>query len=232
MRLDKYLTDHHKDVTRSQFSDFIKRGFVTVDGKVVTKPSFDVSDHNQVEFNKTDIFVSRGGEKLEHAMDAFNIQVLNKIVVDIGASTGGFTQSVLNRGAKHVYAYDVGTNQLAQTLREDARVTSYERTNILDVTIPENDFVVMDVSFTSVLPILTHIALQTKEIVFLLKPQFETTKEKLKKGILKSEKEVSKIIEKTTQHLKSLSFKIIGFTPSPITGKEGNQEYLIYCQRS
>jgi len=232
LRLDKYLTNHHKDITRSQFSDFIKRGFVTVDGKVVHKPSFDVNDHNEVILKKSEVFVSRGGEKLEHALDVFGISVQDKVVVDVGASTGGFTQSVLNHGAKHVFAYDVGTNQLAAALKMNPQVTSYEQTNILDVDIPKNDLVVIDVSFTSVLPILTHLSNQTKTIIFLLKPQFETTKEKLKKGILKSDKEVSKIIEKTTDHIKSLSFMILGFSPSPITGKQGNQEYLIYCQRS
>lgn len=232
MRLDKYLTDHYKDITRSQFSDFIKRGFITVDDKVITKPSFDVLEHHVVKFNKDEVFVSRGGEKLEHAIDVFGIDISNKVVIDVGASTGGFTQSVLNHGAKHVYAYDVGTDQLAKSLRSDVRVSSFEQTNILDVNLPLNDLIVIDVSFTSVLPILSHVTPFAKEIIFLLKPQFETTKDMLKKGILKSEKEISKIIEKTTQHLKSLSLQILGFTPSPITGKDGNQEYLIYCTRS
>lgn len=219
---------NHEDITRSQFSDHIKRGFVTVNDKVVLKPAFEVEAADVVVFNKTELFVSRGGEKLTHAIEVFDVAIKDKVVIDVGASTGGFTQTALNYGAKHVFAYDVGSNQMVESLKNDPRVSSYEQTNILDVVIPPNDLCVIDVSFTSVLPILSHLKAYTKEMIILLKPQFETTKDKLKKGILKSEKEVASIIEKTTKHIKSIGFQIIGFTPSPITGKAGNQEYLIH----
>jgi len=219
---------NHPDITRSQFSDYIKRGFVTVNDKVILKPAFEVTTNDVVIFNKAEVFVSRGGEKLTHAIEVFDVSLKNKVVVDVGASTGGFTQTALNFGAKHVFAYDVGTNQMVDRLKKDPRVSSYEQTNILDVIIPPNDLCVIDVSFTSVLPILSHLKGYTNEMIILLKPQFETTKDKLKKGVLKSEKEVALIIEKTTKHIKLLGFQIIGFTPSPITGKAGNQEYLIH----
>jgi 23S rRNA (cytidine1920-2'-O)/16S rRNA (cytidine1409-2'-O)-methyltransferase len=221
---------NHPDITRSQFSDYIKRGFVTVNDKVILKPAFEVTADDVVVFNKAEVFVSRSGEKLMHAVEVFDVNLKGKIVVDVGASTGGFTQTALNYGAKHVFAYDVGTNQMVAGLKNDIRVSSFEQTNILDVQLPLNDLCVVDVSFTSVLPILSHLSSQTNEIILLLKPQFETTKDKLRKGILKSEKEVSLIIEKTTKHIYALGFQVLGFTPSPITGKAGNQEYLIHVQ--
>ncbi|WP_025725281.1 TlyA family RNA methyltransferase [Acholeplasma granularum] len=231
MRLDVYLTTKYPEYTRSKLSDLIKRGFVTVNGNQIIKPGFIVDSSMDIKLTKKDIFVSRAGEKLDDALDLFNLSVTNFTVIDVGASTGGFTQSVLSRGANHVYAYDVGKNQLDEKLKEDKRVTSFEETNILDVNVPSNDLIVIDVSFTSVLPILTHLSTQTSQIIFLLKPQFEGEIKHLKKGILKSEKIINQIIENTTKHINYLNYKIKGFTKSIIKGKEGNQEYIFYITK-
>lgn len=233
MRLDVYLAESQTDYSRSKISDLIKRGYITVDGIVQSKPGFEVTGQEVIKIEKEDIYASRAGEKLDHALNLFDISVKDYTVIDVGASTGGFTDVCLKHGAKHVYAYDVGENQLIERLLNDERVTSLEKTNILDINVPKNDLVVIDVSFTSVLPILTHLKLQTNEIIFLLKPQFETFKEGLnKKGILKDEKILKRIIEKTTQHIFSMGYQINGFTKSPIKGKEGNEEFLFYITRS
>lgn len=233
MRLDVFLAEKYTAYSRSKIADLIKRGFVQVDKKTITKPGAEITGLEDVKIVKEDIFASRAGEKLDHAIHVFSLEFYDKTVIDVGASTGGFTDCALKNGAKHVFAYDVGTDQLIERLRLDDRVTSLENTNILDVKLPSNDICVIDVSFTSVLPILTHLKDQTNEIVFLLKPQFESEKDGLnKKGVLKDQKILQRIIEKTTKFVISIGFQIKGFTKSPIKGKEGNEEFLFYISRS
>ncbi|VEU82178.1 TlyA family RNA methyltransferase [Acholeplasma hippikon] len=232
MRLDVFLAENYSEYTRSKISDLIKRGFVTVNDKTVTKPGYEVIGTEDVKIVKEDIYASRAGEKLAHAIEIFSLNFKDLTVIDVGASTGGFTDVSLKNGAKHVFAYDVGTMQLLERLKNDERVTSLENTNILDVMVPENDICVIDVSFTSVLPILDHLKEQTNEIVFLLKPQFEATKDALnKKGVLKDQKVLSRIIEKTTKFITTIGYEVKGFTKSPIKGKEGNEEFLFYIRR-
>jgi len=231
MRLDVFLAEQNKDLSRSRISDLIKRGFVLVDDKPVTKPGFSVLENHKVEIIKTDLLASRAGEKLEHALDAFQIPLRDLTIIDVGASTGGFTDLAIKSGAKHVYAYDVGRDQMVDYLKSHPQVSSFEETNILDVKVPENDLCLIDVSFTSVFPILKHLKNQTDTILFLLKPQFESEGQGLKKGILKDEKVLKRIMAKTTQTIIEIGFNVKGFTPSPIKGKDGNQEFLFLIQK-
>lgn len=231
MRLDKYLTEKGLVKSRSQGQDIIKRGFVKVNDQVVLKTGYDIKEDDLIAVEKEVFYVSRGAEKILHAIHMFDIDLSEKTVVDVGASTGGFTQVCLSQGASKVYAYDVGKNQLDNQLRVDKRIISFEETNILDVKLPPHDMCVIDVSFTSIIPILTHVMQFSNEIVFLLKPQYETDGKHLKKGVIKSEKTQQQVIEKTIQAINNIKFKLIGFTPSPITGKDGNKEYLFYITR-
>lgn len=233
MRLDIFLSEKYNEYSRSKISDLIKRGYILVDNKVITKPGFEITGNEEIAIVKEEIFASRAGEKLDHAVHTFGLNLMDKVVIDVGASTGGFTDVSLRNGAKHVYAYDVGTDQLISRLKEDPRVTSFENTNILDVKVPLNDICVIDVSFTSVLPILEHLKDQTNEIMFLLKPQFESKKEGLsRKGVLKDQKILQRIIENTTRFITSIGYEIKGFTKSPLKGKEGNEEFLFLISRS
>jgi len=232
MRLDIYLSEKNKDLSRSRISDLIKRGFVLVDGKTINKPGYEVTGNETFEILKSDLLASRAGEKLEHAVDVFGISLNGLIVIDVGASTGGFTDFSIKAGAKHVYAYDVGHDQMVEHLKNHPQVSNFEGTNILDVAIPLNDLVLIDVSFTSVFPILKYLKDYTKRILFLLKPQFEAEGQGLnKKGILRDEKVLKRIMEKNTKTIIEIGFKIKGFTPSPIKGKDGNQEFLFLIER-
>lgn len=230
MRLDKYIQENFLEYTRSKAADIIKRGFVYVDGKVVTKPGYELKGHEQIEI-KYDGFASRAGEKLDYAIRLFDVDVKDYVAVDIGASTGGFTDCLLKAGVHEVYAYDVGKNQMIERLKNDPRVHSFEETNILDVKIPKNDICVIDVSFTSIIPILNHIKDDTNLILFLFKPQFETQGRGLKKGILKDIKIQQQAIQNITMFIQSINYRILGFTKSPIEGKDGNEEFLFLIQK-
>lgn len=232
MRLDLYLANHKDIKTRSKASDLIKRGFIAVNGKVVKKAGYEINETDQIEVLTDTFFASRGGEKLLHALDAFGLSLKDLIIVDVGASTGGFTDVSLKEGAKQVYAYDVGKNQMIDALKHHPQVKSFEETNILDIELPEHDLCLIDVSFTSVIPILNHVSKTSKRILFLLKPQFETEGKGLKKGILKDEKMHQIVMKQTTKHITQLNYLIKGFVPSPIAGKDGNKEYLFYIERS
>lgn len=231
MRLDIFLNQKYPEYSRSKLSDFIKRGFVTVNDKVITKPGYIVHDLDEILLVKDDIFVSRAGEKINYAFDLFDMDLRDLYVVDVGASTGGFTQSAILRGAAHVFAYELGKDQMVLELKQDPRVTSYEGTNILDVLLPNHDLAMVDVSFTSVIPILNHLSQFSKEIIFLLKPQYEVDPSLLKNGILKEPKVVSRLIDKIYQTIRTLGYEVKGFTMSPVKGKEGNQEYIFYMTR-
>ncbi len=231
MRLDNYLTNKNPEYTRSKITDLIKRGFVKVNDKTVNKAGFKVYDGDIIKLEKENVYVSRGADKLKHALSTFNLSFDNLIVVDVGSSTGGFTEIALESNAKLVYAYDVGTNQLDPRLKENDKVLSFEGTNILDVVLPLNDICIVDVSFTSVIPILNHLKDQTNEIIFLLKPQFEVDRKDLKKGILKDLRKHNDVIKKITDFINDINYKIKGFTRSSVKGKEGNTEYFFYIKR-
>lgn len=183
-------------------------------------------------------YVSRGGLKLEKAMDVFGVDVAGKVCMDIGASTGGFTDCMLQNGAVKVFAVDVGYGQLAWTLRQDPRVVCMEKTNIRYVT-PENigeplDFASVDVSFislTKVLPPARKLLKNDARMVCLIKPQFEAGREKVgKKGVVRDPAVHSEVIRKIIDHAKSIGFSILNLDFSPVKGPEGNIEYLVYLQ--
>lgn len=183
-------------------------------------------------------YVSRGGLKLEKAMAEFPIDLHGKTVMDIGASTGGFTDCMLQNGAKKVYSIDVGYGQLAWKLRTDPRVVSLERTNVRYLTpeqVPEPiDFFSVDVSFISlrlVLPVAQKFLAPGAQAVCLIKPQFEAGREKVgKKGVVRDRKVHAEVIQTIADFCVSIGFSVLGLTYSPVKGPEGNIEYLIYLQ--
>lgn len=185
-------------------------------------------------------YVGRGGLKLEKAVRAFHLDLKGKTAADIGASTGGFTDCMLQNGARKVYAMDVGYGQLDWKLRKDPRVVVMERTNVryLDpATIPDTiDFISIDVSFISlklILPVAYRLLKQEGELVCLLKPQFEAGREKVgKNGVVRDRSVHKEVIMELLAHLKGYPFTLVDMAPSPITGAKGNIEFLVYCRKS
>lgn len=231
MRLDIYLTHNNQVKSRSEATDLIKQGLVLVNDKVVTKAGLIINDQDQVVVLQNRMFVSRAGEKLLQALNTFNIDLRDQVIIDIGSSTGGFVDCCLKNGAKQVYAYDVGTNQLHESLRNHPQIVLKENTNILDVDLPDNDYILIDVSFTSIKPIIKHILPKLSLAICLLKPQFETVAANLKKGVVKNQKVISQIMKDFTQFINDHQLKVIGFVPTKLKGKDGNQEYLFYLTR-
>lgn len=238
-RLDVLLVKRGLAESREKAKAVIMAGEVFVDNQREDKAgqTFPVSSRIEVRGKKMK-YVSRGGYKLERAMESFPINLDGKICMDVGSSTGGFTDCMLQNGAAYVYAIDVGTNQLAWKLRQDERVKSMEKTNIRYVT-PEDigeavDFVSIDVAFISLTKVLTPVKLLMKEkgqMVCLIKPQFEAGREKVgKKGVVRDKKVHEEVIEMVMNHALGLGFHILGIDHSPIRGPEGNIEYLLYME--
>lgn len=216
----------------------ILAGDVTVNGHVVTRAAAPVTEDTDVGIIQPPPYVSRGGFKLAHALSAFGVDVAGETVLDVGASTGGFTDVLLQHGARKVYAVDVGTNQLAWALRQDARVVSMERTNIRHLeSLPEPiDGAVIDVSFISlrlVLPVVLRLLKPDGWIIALVKPQFEAGRAQVGKGGVVKEIRVHRdvlrrILDWAVEH----GLAIHGCTSSPILGPAGNREFLIALSRS
>ena len=226
MRLDQFLVDQDLVETRAKSKDLINRGFVFVNGIAVLKSSYSVKQDDLIKIEKDIQFVSRGGDKLNQFLMDLNINIKDNICIDVGASTGGFTQVLLHHGAKKVLTYDVGKDQLHPMLREDSRVLIHERTNILDVVIPEHDLMVIDVSFTSVIPILKHVMHHATNIIVLVKPQFEQLTQY--KYVIKDEKIRQHILDRVEKNMMQLGYTIIMKKDATIQGKKGNQETLYY----
>lgn len=224
MRLDTYLKENLA-ISRSRASDLIKLQSVKVNGVICKKTSYQVKESDQVEVLETLKYASRSGEKLEEAIVKYALDFSGKTVLDVGSSTGGFTDCSLAFGAKHVYAYDVGNNQMIPRLKEDRRVSVYENTNILNAFPDRVDICLVDVSFTSIKPIVTHLKNHAKLYVLLFKPQFEIGKEHIKKGIIKDEKKVLKMLSEFQIFLQAHSIHTLGYIPV-LKGKKGNQEYM------
>lgn len=235
MRLDLYLVNNGYFKSRELAKIAIENSLVLIDGNVVTKPSF---DYVKGEIKVTDPYkyVSRGGYKLEGAINNFYLDFKDKVIVDIGSSTGGFTDCSLQNGARLVYAIDVGTNQLDSRLKNDKRIISMEETNFLDVDSFDEkiDFYVTDVSFISIKKILKHLdELDADNIIILIKPQFEADPSWLNKnGILKDRSRHYEILKDVNDYINSIGYKIHKIIPSPIKGKTGNIEYLAYVKRT
>lgn len=239
-RLDRIVVEKGLIASRERAKAIIMEGGVYVNGFPVTKPGAMVPDNAIIEIKKDDIpYVSRGGIKLEAAIKGFNVNVIGKTAMDIGSSTGGFADCLLQHGAKRVYCIDVGYGQLAWKLRQDARVVIIERTNIRylqKAKIPEDiDIAVIDVSFISlikVVPKAIEFLTDRGEIIALIKPQFEVGKGEVDKGgIIKDESKRLKAVEQVRMNLESLNLHTLGVIPSPISGGKGNVEYLIYLTR-
>ena len=239
IRLDARIFELGLSESREKAKAFIMAGQVYVNGMKATKAGMTVSEKDSIEVRGGSEFVSRGGHKLKKAMSVFPINLENKICMDIGASTGGFTDCMLQNGAVRVYSIDVGYGQLAWKLRSDERVVNLERTNIRYVTkeqVPDEiDFFSVDVSFISlclVLPAAYPLLSENGECVCLIKPQFEAGREKVgKKGVVRDKSVHKEVIKKVYDFAVELGFAVAGLDYSPIKGPEGNIEYLIYLKK-
>ena len=240
-RLDVLLTERGLLDSRQKAQATIMSGIVFVNGQRVDKVGTAVSNDALIEIRGTTLpYVSRGGLKLEKAMQTFPLTLTGKICADIGASTGGFTDCMLQNGAQKVYAVDVGYGQLDWKLRNDARVVCMERTNARYLTheeIPEElDFASVDVSFISlklIFPALYGLLREGGEIACLIKPQFEAGREKVgKKGVVRDPAVHLEVLEHFLIHAKENHFTVLGLTSSPIRGPEGNIEYLGFLRKS
>ncbi len=238
-RLDVLLVNRNLAESREKAKAIIMSGIVYVDGQKEDKAGTMFEDTVSVEVRgHTLAYVSRGGLKLEKAMTHFGVTLNGKICMDVGASTGGFTDCMLQNGAVKVYSVDVGHGQLAWKLRNDERVVCMEKTNIRYVTpedIPDRiQFASIDVSFislTKVLDPVKELLTEDGQIVCLIKPQFEAGREKVgKKGVVREKSTHLEVIESVIAFAKSIGFGILNLEFSPIKGPEGNIEYLLYLQ--
>lgn len=225
MRLDLYISNSY-GYTRSRAQDLIKLGSVRVNNEIIKKPAYNVKEEDSINVSDDLKYVSRAGEKLEDAIKAFNLDFKDKTVMDIGSSTGGFTQCSLLFGAKHVYAYDVGSFQMDVSLRNNPQISLFEQTNILSVDKHEVDIILIDVSFTSIKPILKHVLGWANYYVLLFKPQFEATPSLVKNGVIKSDKLLKRLVDEFNVFLEDENIKVIGYKKSDLKGKKGNQEFL------
>ena len=231
-RLDAALVQSGQSPTRSQAESVIRLGEVTVNGSVVTKPGHFVGPNDTVRLADKQRYVSRAGLKLASVADKLSIRFSDAVVLDVGSSTGGFTDFALRNGAKLVYAIDVGTEQLHPSLRADKRIELHEKTDIRDFTPGQTpDVVVMDVSFISLREILPHIANISgpdTKIVAMLKPQFEAGKAQVNKGVIKNDSVRRQILKDFELWAKDY-FVIVDKADSDVAGAKGNRErfYLL-----
>lgn len=236
MRLDIYLTETSLCKSRTAAQSLIKCGGVSLNGNPCTKPSQEVCEGDAVEVTGEQLrYVGRGGLKLEAALERFGLDIGGAECIDIGSSTGGFTDCMLQHGAVKVWAVDVGRDQLDDSLRSDPRVVSMEQTDIRNAELPQVDFIGTDVSFISLKLILPHIFRLLKnggKAVVLIKPQFEAGRANLsKKGIVRDEKVRLRICDEITGFAEDCGFAVIGTETSPITGGDGNTEYLMCLEK-
>lgn len=241
-RLDKYLTDLGYFETKSKAAAAILAGHVKINDEYITKAGFQINPTKEYEIVvKSMPFVSRGGFKLKKALDTFPVKIEGRVCLDAGASTGGFTDCLLQNGAKFVYAADVGYGQLDWKIRSDERVKTIERTNLKNCAFEEiysenepiADLLVSDLSFislTKVLPNLKNLlSPDFHEMILLIKPQFEAGKEKVEKGgVVRDKKVHQEVIENVINCAKELNYSINDLTFSSIKGPSGNIEYLIW----
>lgn len=240
-RLDVLLVKKGMFESREKARASIMAGEIYVDNIRVDKCGEKIKDDANIEFKGEKMpYVSRGGYKLERAIKSFEIKLTDKVCFDIGASTGGFTDCMLQNGAIKVFAIDVGYGQFAWKLRTDSRVVCMERTNVRYVTNDQigeyGNFASIDVSFISlkkVIPAVANLLYDDGEIVALIKPQFEAGREKVgKKGVVKDPNTHIEVINEVVKFLKENNFVILGLDHSPIKGPEGNIEYLVYFSKS
>lgn len=236
-RLDVLLVKRNLIDSREKAKRLIMAGLVFSENERLDKPGMRVDEEIPLHVKETLPYVGRGGYKLEKALKTFDTSIENKTVVDIGASTGGFTDCALQNGAELVYAIDVGYNQLAWKLRSDERVVVHERTNFRYVTeelftkgLP--NYAMIDVSFISlrlILPVLKQLLVEQSEVIALVKPQFEAEKEQVgKRGVIRDPNIHLEVLQHITSFASEEGYQLIDGTFSPITGGEGNIEYLLH----
>ena len=238
-RLDKLLVTLELCESRALAQRLIRAGKVKVDREIIDKPGTEIKTTAEIEIKEQPPYVSRGGKKLIKALETFNIEVRDRICLDGGISTGGFTDCLLQSGAKLVYGVDVGYGQVAWSLRTCDRVILKERTNIRHLTASElygdaqmADLGVMDLSFISLTKVLEsfgNLLAEPKEVVLLVKPQFEVGRERVgKKGVVRNLDDRASAILQVWQAAEKLGWQYRGLTTSPITGPAGNVEYLLW----
>jgi 23S rRNA (cytidine1920-2'-O)/16S rRNA (cytidine1409-2'-O)-methyltransferase len=239
-RLDKLLVERGVVQSRERARALILAGRIAVDGQRVDKPGTPIAIEAHLQLQGEDQpYVSRGGIKLEGALDGFGIDPKGMVVMDVGASTGGFTDCILQKGAKKVYAVDVGYGQLAWKLRKDLRVVSLERRNIRYLKREEieedMDLILIDTSFISIEKFLSHVLRFLKKdgtIVGLIKPQFEAGRGEVGKGgVVRSATLHQRIIERISRFCQELGLDVLGVIESPILGPKGNKEFFIYLRK-
>lgn len=241
-RLDTLLVDRELCSSRQQAQRLIQAGEVRVDQQVIDKPGTEVAIDATIDIRAKSPFVSRGGEKLSKALQEFQIEVSDRVCLDGGISTGGFTDCLLQSGAKQVYGIDVGYGQVAWSLRQDPRVVLRERTNIRHLKPeelytneqPMPDLGVVDVSFislTKVLPALWELLQPPKEAILLVKPQFEVGRDRIgKKGVVRDIKDQTGAIVQVLESARSIGWQYQGLTWSPLLGPAGNIEFLLWLR--
>ena len=232
-RLDHLLVQKQLVPTRSQAESYIRLGEVQVNDRVIKKPGYFVAGDAKIEFGAKEQYVSRAALKLASVAATLDLDFNGKTVLDVGSSTGGFTDYALQHGASKVIAVDVGTNQLHPRLRQDNRVAVYEKTDIREFkTDTKADIAVIDVSFISMTKVLKSVAQLIKkdaQIVAMLKPQFEAGKEQLNKGVVKNSAQRREILQKFELWCRENSFVILKKSDSAVAGEKGNLErfYLL-----
>jgi 23S rRNA (cytidine1920-2'-O)/16S rRNA (cytidine1409-2'-O)-methyltransferase len=239
-RFDKLLVEKGMVQSRERARALIMAGKVAVEGKRIDKPGSQIDVGARLQLQGRDSsYVSRGGEKMEGALKAFGIDPKGMVVMDVGASTGGFTDCILQKGAEKVYAVDVGYGQLAWKLQQDARVVNLERRNIrylqLEEVEEEIDLILVDTSFISIEKFLPHLLGFLKEggaILSLIKPQFEVGKGEVGKGgVVRDRALHEKVMDRISNFSRELGLKILGVTESSLLGPKGNKEFFIYLKR-
>jgi len=240
VRLDQLVLDKGLAPSRERAKAVVLAGLVSVNGEVVSKAGTLVDAGADVALEAPDHpYVGRGGLKLAHALDTFGIAVTGREALDVGASTGGFTDVLLQRGATRVVALDVGHGQLDWRLRNDARVVVIEHFNARHLTLADLpgpvDIVVIDVSFISlrqILPAVAAVLRQGADVVALVKPQFEAGRDEVRKGIIRDPAVHARVLAEVTAAGAEVGLTRVGSTPSPITGQKGNVEFLLHLRPS
>ncbi|TDW14814.1 23S rRNA (cytidine1920-2'-O)/16S rRNA (cytidine1409-2'-O)-methyltransferase [Breznakia blatticola] len=239
MRLDQYLATYKDVKSRAAAQDLIKEGYVEVNKKIIRKPAYTINDTDCIVVHKSEHeFASRGGLKLFYAIEKYHVQLSDKVVLDIGASTGGFTDVCLQQGARHVYAVDVGVDQLAQSLKDNPKVSNLESCDIrtLDPAKIQQviDFICIDVSFISLKKIFDVVVTYCNdktELLVLVKPQFEVGKNFVnKQGVVKDKNVHKRLLLDYMDYFQSLGFGIKAIDKAAIQGRSGNQEYIFYMK--
>lgn len=237
-RLDAEIYKRKLTPSRSSAQGLIERGSVLVNGKKATKGSQGVEEADSIEITEAQKYVGRGGEKLEHALSTWKIDLTGLVALDVGASTGGFVDCALQHGAKKIFAVDVGTGQLDKKFAADERVVSMEKTDIRDVDAlsPVPDIAFVDVSFISLTLVLPHVhrlIAKNAQVIALVKPQFEVGREIAQKsrGIIRDEAEQKTAFDRVREDAKKCGFNVSGETESPIYGGDGNKEFLLLLQK-